>query len=182
MSTFLLKTISTADFNNFLRVLKTDLRSGALERAEYDFYARLANKKHEAHLRKREPFEENYFESSVSEENVKRLKEKEYEEKKFFEEKKLSEKEMMEKELEKEPEKLLKKKKFSLKNMRAFLGSPGTRIFAFIILAAFLLYYLTRSTMASAIQNPSILVVVVLIIIVILGRGGKTRTYEPNMF
>lgn len=172
------RSISTAEFNNFLRVLKLDLRSGALDREEYDFYARLANKKHESYLKRNVVSEENLQETSNSEEYLRRLKEKEYEEKmKELEEKKLLDRESM----EKEP--LEENKKMSiLKRIRSFLGKPSVRIFAFIILAAFLLYYLTRSTMSSAIQNPSILIVVVLIIIIILGRGGKTRAYDPNMF
>jgi hypothetical protein len=171
------RAISTAEFNNFLRVLKLDLRSGALDREEYDFYARLANKKHESFL-KRTVSEESTQETSNSEEYARRLKEREYEEKlKELEEKKLLERESMEKEPLEENKKIP-----ILKRIKSFLGKPSVRIFAFIILAAFLLYYLTRSTMSSAIQNPSILIVVVLIIIIILGRGGKTRTYDPNMF
>lgn len=167
--------ISTAEFNNFLRVLKLDLRSGAIEREEYDYYARMANKKHENHLRKnirKESEEPMFSEESYKDSSIKESKLKELEERKL-EEKKLAEKEAVEENHGRMP---------FLKKMFAFFKQPGARILIFIILAAFLLYYLTRSTMSDVVQNPSILVVVVLIIIVILGRGGKTRTYEPSMF
>lgn len=174
------RKISTAEYNNFLRVLKLDLRSGNIEREEYDFYARLANKKHDAHLRKQTVSENPIIDSSASEEAIRKVESAEREEKI----KELNEKRLKERELKGEKEESLEehKKMPFLKRMFTYFKTPGARIFLFIILAAFLMYYLTRSTMNDVIQNPSILIVVVLIIIVILGRGGKTRTYEPSMF
>ncbi len=170
------RIISTAEYNNFLRVLKLELRSGDLEREEFDYYARLAKKKYENYLKRQqsEDVERSEPTVSVNEDALRRVSERE------LEEKRIEERRLKEKELSEDPE-YTRKVPF-LQRMRAFMKKPSIRIFAFILLAAFLMYYLTRSTMSNVVQNPSILIVVVLIIIIILGRGGKTRTYEPNMF
>lgn len=62
----------------------------------------------------------------------------------------------------------------------SFFKSPMSRIFLFVILGVFLLFYLTRNSMANTLDSSLFLILTILFMVLILGKGGKTRNYNNS--
>lgn len=60
---------------------------------------------------------------------------------------------------------------------KQFIGSPISRILLFVVLAVFLMFYITKTNMADVLSSPMILILAVVFIVLIVGRGGKTRQH-----
>jgi hypothetical protein len=60
---------------------------------------------------------------------------------------------------------------------KEFIGSPVSRILLFVVLAVFLMFYITKTNMADLMGSPMILILAIVFIIIIVGRGGKTRQH-----
>jgi len=73
--------------------------------------------------------------------------------------------------------KLSKFQKFAL-----FLKSPLARVILFVLLGTFLLSYLTHSSINQLPEAPYIILLVVLFIILVLGRGGKSKSLNTDLF